>query len=521
MNKAFRRPVAIAVSVVTSIAMSTALATLPAGAQPDKDRIPIPSGPTKVKRPAAATAEGRATADPKLSPRLLAESKKTQSVFVQLSGRSAAEVNTAARENGRGSSATAKATRERRAQVEKTADSVAAAARKADKGAKQIFAVTNGLPGVAIHTNTAGIKAIARRSDVVKITPLTRYRLQNSSAVQLTSTLKAWQDTGLTGRGVRLGVMDTGIDYTHADFGGPGTVAAFQAADAVDTQPGWETAKVVGGWDFSGDDYAAEDDNSMPAPDPNPLDCNGHGSHVAGTAAGYGVNGNGSTFKGNYRTLTGAALNAMRIGPGTAPKASLFALRVFGCEGSTDLVMPALDWALDPNGDGDFSDHLDVLNMSLGADYDAPDAPDNVLIDQLALHGVMTVNSAGNAGDYTDAGSGAARALTVASSVDAYNALDGLIVTAPSNVQGIVSGQTSVAYPWVTAPDVSGSVATPLSAANADGCQPLTGDDAAKVAGKVAWLEWTTTTQPDAAGQSIAAPTCARLARSVPCSPRP
>ena len=79
---------------------------------------------------------------------------------------------------------------------------------------------------------------------------------------------------------------------------------------------------------------------------------------------------------------------------------------MFGCEGSTDVVMPALDWALDPNGDGDFSDHLDVLNMSLGADYDAPDDPENALIDQLAMHGVMTVNSAGNAGDYTDAGVG-------------------------------------------------------------------------------------------------------------------
>ena len=489
MHKAFRRHVAFAVSVVTSIAISTAVSTQPAGAKPDHDNVTIPSGPTKLKRPAEAT-EGRVATDRKLSPRLLTDTNKIQSVFVQLSGRSAAEVNTEARNEGRDPSATAKATRERRSQVKKSADSVAAAARKADKGAKQIFAVANGLPGLAIRTNTAGVKALARRSDVVKITPLTRYRLLNSSAVQLTETLKAWQQTGLTGKGIRLGVMDTGIDYTHADFGGPGTVAAFQAADAADTEPGWETAKVVGGWDFSGDDYNADEDGSMPAPDPNPLDCNGHGSHVAGTAAGYGVNANGSTFTGDYRTLTAAALDAMRIGPGTAPKASLYALRVFGCAGSTDLVMPALDWALDPNGDGNFSDHLDVLNMSLGADYDAPDDPESVLINQLALNGVMTVNSAGNAGDFTDAGSAPARALTVASSVDAYNALDGLIVTAPNNLQGTVGGQTSVAYPWVTAPDVSGSVAMPLSAANADGCQPLTGDDAAAVVGKVAWLEW-------------------------------
>ena len=31
-------------------------------------------------------------------------------------------------------------------------------------------------------------------------------------------------------------------------------------------------------------------------------------------------------------------------------------------------MIPALDWALDPNGDGDFSDHLDIINMSLGGD---------------------------------------------------------------------------------------------------------------------------------------------------------
>ena len=53
----------------------------------------------------------------------------------------------------------------------------------------------------------------------------------NSSAVQLTNTLASWQQTGRFGDGIRVGVIDDGIDYTHADFGGPGTPAAYQAVD--------------------------------------------------------------------------------------------------------------------------------------------------------------------------------------------------------------------------------------------------------------------------------------------------
>ena len=491
MSRAFRRPGGVVVVILSCLALSTALSATSAGAAPGDNEIPVPDTSAKLERRTAVT-EGR-VADPsgKLSPRILADPDKTQAVFVQLSGRSAAQVNVAAREKGASRSTISKETRLRQAQVERNANTVTAAARRADSRAKQIFSVTNGLPGVAVSADAAGIKAMARRSDVVKITPLNTYRVANASAVQLTQTLKTWQSTGLTGSGVRVGVIDTGIDYTHADFGGPGTVAAFQAADATDTEPGWETAKVVGGYDFVGDDYDADGSGAaaVPVADPNPLDCNGHGSHVAGTAAGYGVNADGSTFTGSYRSLTAATLNAMRIGPGTAPKASLYALRVFGCEGSTNAVMPALDWALDPNGDGDFSDHLQVINMSLGADYDAPDDPENTMIDQLALQGVMTVNSAGNAGDYTDAGSAAKRALTVAGGVDRFSLLDGLLVTAPAEVSGQVAGQVSADYPWTTEPDVSGVVVN-LSAANADGCSALSTADAAKVAGKVAWLEW-------------------------------
>ncbi len=77
---------------------------------------------------------------------------------------------------------------------------------------------------------------------------------------------------------------------------------------------------MVGGYDFVGDSYNA--DPSSPAyqpvamPDPNPLDCNGHGTHVAGTSAGYGVNADGSTYRGGY---TGGVPGDLRIGPAWRP----------------------------------------------------------------------------------------------------------------------------------------------------------------------------------------------------------
>ncbi len=203
---------------------------------------------------------------------------------------------------------------------------------------------------------------------------------------------------GIHGEHIKVAVLDTGIDYTHANFGGPGTVDAYAAAHAAQALPanpalfGPTAPKVKGGTDLVGDDYdAASTDPAKltPQPDPNPLDCGGHGSHVSGTIAGFGVTADGATYRGKYEADTLKA-NAWRIGPGVAPKADLYAVRVFGCEGSTDVVVDAIDWAV--------KNDMDVINMSLGSDFGASDDADSVAAQNAAKAGVIVVAAAGNAG---------------------------------------------------------------------------------------------------------------------------
>jgi hypothetical protein len=135
----------------------------------------------------------------------------------------------------------------------------------------------------------------------------------------------------------------------------------------------------------------------VPEPDPDPYDCYAHGTHVAGIAGGYGVTADGRTYTGGY----GADLDPadFSIGPGVAPHAQLYALKVFGCAGSSDVVDLAIEWAVDPNGDGDFADRMDVINLSLGSPYgDAYDTT-AAAADNAAATGVIVVASAGNSRD--------------------------------------------------------------------------------------------------------------------------
>jgi minor extracellular serine protease Vpr len=182
-----------------------------------------------------------------------------------------------------------------------------------------------------------------------------------ANALSMTGANIAHSSLGFTGTGIRVAVMDTGIDYDNADFGGDGVQRSNSSA--------FPNSRVVAGWDFVGDAF---DGGATPLPDPVPDgfpdDCNGHGSHVAGIV---GANG---------------------VLKGVAPDVVLGAYRVFGCNGSTtsDIMLEAMERAL--------ADDMDVLNMSIGARAQWPAYPTAAAAERLLKKGMVVVTSIGNNG---------------------------------------------------------------------------------------------------------------------------
>lgn len=219
---------------------------------------------------------------------------------------------------------------------------VATSVRAALQSETFLFETTNVYAGVAVLANVDSLDELAKIPGVRAVHRLVPKERTNFISVPLIGAPAAWIGGAGTGEGITIGIMDTGIDFTHADFGGPGTPAAYQAAlaaKAAGASPVYpDPAKVVGGYDFAGNAYDASDPaTAVPQPNDNPLDCQGHGTHVAGSAGGYGVAADGSTYRGPWNDST--PFSAMGIGPGVAPEATLYAIKVFGCDGSTDLVI--------------------------------------------------------------------------------------------------------------------------------------------------------------------------------------
>jgi minor extracellular serine protease Vpr len=313
------------------------------------------------------------------------------------------------------------------------------------RGGRVLAHYHDALNGMKIEIARGEIADLANLPGVVQVVDVPKYKMKNVVSVPYIGAPEVWQGIpGYRGEKVKLAIIDTGVDYTHANFGGPGTVAAFTQAAATSTQPadptmfGPKAPKVKGGTDLVGDDYDADDPTSVPVPDPNPLDCNGHGSHVSGTAAGFGVTADGKTYQGPYDEAAYSV--GFGIGPGVAPKADLYMIRVFGCTGSTDVVTDAIEWAVHNN--------MDVISMSLGGVYGSRLSSDAIASDNAAKAGIIVVAAAGNAGPapYVDGDpSTGTRAISVAANNARAFLVNGLKIAFASGAT--VNGVEAIAMP--------------------------------------------------------------------------
>lgn len=331
---------------------------------------------------------------------------------------------------------------------------------KSTGAVQPLFAVQRVLNAVAVVVDSGGEASLRALPGVVNVEPLRPVKLMNSTSVPWLGAPAAWTSLpeGLTGDGVRIGIIDTGIDYLHPDFGGAGTAALYEQNDRliIGDVP-YPTLKVAGGYDFVGDAYEPfSDAGRLPVPDPDPMDQNGHGTHVAGTAAGLGVLNSGAAFTGGYDN--DVPFDSLLIGPGVAPRAVLYALKVFGRSGDSEIVVPAIEWAADPDGDGDFSDRLDVINLSLGEEFGRADGPLSRAAENAARVGVVVVASAGNTGDtYCVVGAPAAApsAICVAAAEHGGAGLvPGRLAGFSSRGPGIAANGAVLVKPDLTAPGV-------------------------------------------------------------------
>ncbi len=240
-----------------------------------------------------------------------------------------------------------------------------ARAAKLAPGMKELGRVQIVLNAVFLELDAKYLPSLARDPSVERIAPVGNYRTSLSETVPLIGAA-AVQAGGVDGSGVRIAVLDSGTDYTHANLGGPGTLAAYQAAiaDQASRDGLFPTPKVVDGFDFVGPVWP----NGALAPDEDPIPIDTHGTHVSDIAAGLG---------------------------GVAPGASIISVKVcsdvsLACSGVA--LIQGMDFALDPNGDGNMDDKADVINMSLGADYGQPFDDDlSLAVDNATAAGTLTV----------------------------------------------------------------------------------------------------------------------------------
>lgn len=290
---------------------------------------------------------------------------------------------------------------------------------------------------VVVNIDAAQLPAVAALPGVSAIKPVIDHQLSLTDTVPYVGAATL-HGLGLNGAGVKIAVLDSGIDYTHRNLGGSGNVADFNTAAAVaaGSAPAglFPTAKVIGGYDFVGEAWP----NGPLAPDANPIDAgvgSSHGTHVADIAAGASLDG---THKG------------------VAPGASLYAVKVCSsvstsCSGLA--ILQGLEWSMDPRGDLSFDGAADIVNLSLGASYGQRENPSTEAVSNLVRFGIVAAVAAGNAGDrphIVSSPSNAAEAISVAQTAMPNSKTLPLIVIEPAGIAGSYNNTNTVDWAPVT-----------------------------------------------------------------------
>jgi subtilisin family serine protease len=212
----------------------------------------------------------------------------------------------------------------------------------------------------ALKVTAADIAVLSQQEDVEQIWPDLPVHTCLNVSVPKIGAPKVWE-AGFKGQGIKIGIVDTGIDETHPDFAG----------------------RIVASKSFVGG--SAKDDN-------------GHGTHVASIAAGSGAKSNGKYI-------------------GVAPEASLYIAKVLRADGSGSMsgVMAGIEWAV-------LDQKVQVINLSLGSDVscDGTDALSTLCDEAVQQSGVVLCVAAGNAGprSQTVGSPGCARFVITVGAVD-------------------------------------------------------------------------------------------------------
>ena len=200
------------------------------------------------------------------------------------------------------------------------------------------------IDGFSVQGSPESIARLAKQNHVQTVSPVTKYQAETEESVKIIGgdevrSIFDRKNQRLTGKGITVGVIDTGVDYTHPDL----------------------KRNYAGGHDLVDNDK-----------DPMETLAQGkatiHGTHVAGIIAANG-----------------------KI-KGVAPEAKIIAYRALGPGGggTTEQVLAAIEQAI--------KDKVDIVNLSLGNDINGPDLPISLALNRAVDKGIVAVAASGNSG---------------------------------------------------------------------------------------------------------------------------